>query len=654
MASATRKPHYEILFCCFYVTLELGLSVFNQSALLLYIPRYHIHISFMANASIIICIISTFFKIGTAYYSDRNNMENSYHNRRAPFLVGSVAAIGFSMIMLASCPFSVGSKWDIPWFLFHLATLFVAQNVMAKMLHLFLWDITETQEEYSNYLLVLEPIGSAVGASIGLMLSLFQKNFLVIACVSAFPSLFILTLILNEYASHRATVSLTPIANLLETIQPPLIPSIRLVIRTKEFRKILFNITCLNLNHAFILVAQTYFLLFGFSYLIHYNSFRQLLIVIHLTLYVFTMVSVIVCRSIISTYEKLHIYRYFCIANCIFAMFMFAFSFHNATFILYLLCMIATGITTLTQISFKYLFVRDLAVLDTFYTGFRREGIYQLAIQLPEGIIATISGAIPQLLLPLTGWKQMFDPSNDDTIRDNYQWTPSTVWLLRIFSSVLIVACSLASFRSLRSYTLSQPMVDSMIQSNRDKLFQGDQCPLLDESFMVMMHLSDVEQVAIVKHSCTCSKTLKAIYFQNRILLVLTLLVLIVLIASAIAQFILDNEALVTLTLIVILIISVFYIYEFLRVEALRNLTGRLEADLYEVAMKALRNTMLLRHHRKASKVGYSPICEEGDIDEAIRDACVSEGDQYMVNYHVSVVILLSLLSYGIISMLLV
>lgn len=115
------------------------------------------------------------------------------------------------------------------------------------MLHLLLWDVTETQDEYSNYLLVLSPIGSALGACIGLYLALHSGEYLFIAAISSFFSTLILVAILNTQASHNYSQgNKGQHQGVVSEDHPPLIPSIRLIINTFEFKRVFkVSIICL-------------------------------------------------------------------------------------------------------------------------------------------------------------------------------------------------------------------------------------------------------------------------------------------------------------------------------------------------------------------------------------------------------------------------
>ena len=106
------------------------------------------------------------------------------------------------------------------------------------MLHLLLWDVTETQDEYSNYLLVLSPIGSALGACIGLYLALHSGEYLLIAAMSSFFSTIFLVVILNAHASYNYSRGGVKHLEVVPDDHPPLIPSIRLIIDTFEFRRV--------------------------------------------------------------------------------------------------------------------------------------------------------------------------------------------------------------------------------------------------------------------------------------------------------------------------------------------------------------------------------------------------------------------------------
>jgi hypothetical protein len=146
------------------------------------------------------------------------------------------------MICLALCPFQVGSFFVVPWFIFWTAVYVIAQHIFYKMLHLLLWDITSTQQEYSNYLLVISPISCATGACIGLLLALLRGDFLVIAILATLGSFLVLALILNSFASDNERLlglhSAAGDLNNTSEVHLPLIPSIRLVVSTKEFKRL--------------------------------------------------------------------------------------------------------------------------------------------------------------------------------------------------------------------------------------------------------------------------------------------------------------------------------------------------------------------------------------------------------------------------------
>ena len=335
-------------------------------------------------------------------------------------------------------------------------------------------------------------------------------------------------------------------------------------------------------------------------------DFQHLIIRVHIICYIFTMTSVISCRFILKIFEKRRVYESFAALNVALSFALFCCSFSNSTFHLYVVTMISMGVVLFTLSSLKYLFIRDVAVCDTFETGNRREGIYQLAVQVSEGIMATICQAVPQILLPYMGWREVTNRiSSDDLIVHNYVSTTRAVWMLRFLSAGAIGIFSVISYESIRKYQLQQSAVDEMIQVIRNR---ESTLPRLEKDYLLLLHLSNCEILSLAFKKDFAQKMLRRMSAQNTVAISLGLLSWIILLLSTGVNFIYMDEAMISLSLVAMLISSMHILYNWLRRSAFISLSRFDDCALYMLALSHMKRCEWSKRSQYRLREGYSTI----------------------------------------------
>ena len=364
------------------------------------------------------------------------------------------------------------------------------------------------------------------------------------------------------------------------------------------------------------------------------------------------MFSVIVCRFAIKFIEKRRIYEWFALLNVFLGSMMFCSSFSNSTFVMYVITMILIGVVLFTQSSLKYLFIRDVAVCDTFQTGFRREGIYQLAVQVSEGIMATVCQAVPQILLPYMGWREITNRiASDDIIDRHYISTPRAVWMLRLCTSVAIIVFSFISYKSTQGYRLCQEITDDMIQVNRKQL--SSITPRFQKERILLLHLSNSEIQSLACEKSSSHETLLEIIFRNNFIIFVELLALFILLLSTVLDFIYMDESMISVSLIAMLISMIHTLYHTLRRNALNSLLKFDNEQLFVLADFHLKQMVDLKHYRYQIMQGYASISATmdsmlfSDIEHSLRELN-GEGKQSVTFlFHVTLGIYAGLMLFG-------
>ena len=345
-------------------------------------------------------------------------------------------------------------------------------------------------------------------------------------------------------------------------------------------------------------------------------DFQHLIIRVHIICYIFTMTSVISCRFVLKIFEKRRVYESFAAFNVTLSFALFCCSFSNSTFHLYAVTMIAMGVVLFTLSSLKYLFIRDVAVCDTFETGNRREGIYQLAVQISEGIMATVCQAVPQILLPYMGWHEVANRiSSDDLIVHNYVSTPRAVWMLRFLSAGAIGIFSVISYESIRKYQLQQSVVDEMIQVIRNRESTPSR---LEKDYLLLLHLSNCEILSIAFKKDFAQKRLHRMSAQNTVAISLGLLSWIILLLSAVVNFLYMDEAMISLSLIAMLFSSLDILYNWLRRSAFTSLSQFDDCALYMLALSHVKRCEWSKPSRSRLREGYSTISGSGEAEVGV------------------------------------
>jgi hypothetical protein len=92
--------------------------------------------------------------------------------------------------------------------------------------------------------------------------------------------------------------------------------------------------------------------------------------------------------------------------------------------------------------------------------------MYFVALTLPTTILSTFIGGIPAMIIMFCGYSEDTDV-DDDEIDQKYDWTKSTLWLLRISGSFAFSFLAFLAFLILRRYSLTSDVAQQMNAVNK-------------------------------------------------------------------------------------------------------------------------------------------------------------------------------------------
>mmetsp|Transcript_32482 Transcript_32482/g.44524 ORF Transcript_32482/g.44524 Transcript_32482/m.44524 type:complete len:595 (-) Transcript_32482:20-1804(-) len=254
---------------------------------------------------------------------------------------------------------------------------------------------------------------------------------------------------------------------------PPIVPSIRIASRTKEFRNIFLNRVLIGSATSIFTSSASLLLLIGFSNIHTQKDFVFYSVCMGIVSGTVGVCIVVALNWYLTLVDKLTVYlrvtKFVTIAS--FVGFIATLGTNMPCFILYYLMNMSIGIMYHPIAVIESFMLRDLILYDTYSTGLNRENAYVTAITLPSSVLVSFFGAIPLCMLTLTGFQQIqhsSGPHTDDHISSLYKWNDSSLWTLRCFGTLAVTLLAAYSYLVIKNHSITQLVANKLNEIVRE------------------------------------------------------------------------------------------------------------------------------------------------------------------------------------------
>jgi len=249
-------------------------------------------------------------------------------------------------------------------------------------------------------------------------------------CLQISPLIASLGAVLSSVSVYFLIVCVPNIIHHKKEKHPPIVPSVRIASRTKEFRSIFMNRVLIGSATSIFTSSASLLLLIGFSNINTQKDFVFFSIFMGIASGTMGVCIVVALNWYLTLVDKLTVYlritKLVTIAS--FIGFIATLGTTMPCFILYYLMNMTIGIMYHPIVAIESFMLRDLILYDTYSTGIlmfmafsycssyiftlwlvglNRENAYVTAITLPSSVLVTFVGAIPLCMLTLTGFHQI-------------------------------------------------------------------------------------------------------------------------------------------------------------------------------------------------------------------------------------------------------
>jgi Na+/melibiose symporter-like transporter len=454
---------WTIFFVTGFISTFAFTTVVGSVGFTVYTLRYGMSAIWLAQVSIICNTISTFLTLGLSYASDQYK---SQYGRRKPFIFAGVIISATSFLVLAfPSPSVLNSQYLIGQLLITFGQAFV-QTAIAAWIQESCKDQAD-QLKLTTYMAVFAQVFGVISA---LMALVFGANAVVIFLVLYIIFCGLFTYLMLYYVPNPVLTIVPP--------PPPIVPSLRSCIRTKEFQLVLaawvlLTVLGSTMGTCFLV---TIYACFGLEKV---SSSQPMLLVYAVSLIVFAPVGFVVANYAISSMEKLDVYHISMVGSGIFVLILAFLLVPGAAYLdpaaegdisksdLFIIGLaFCFGLSlhigmVLPSLQSLNLLVRDLIQFDYFLNDVDREAMYLTSINLPSGIVGTF---VAQLLIGIT-YSAVFKDNgadiNDDRLSEKYTFNMSASILI-FFFYIFAALCSFLAAYVLQGYPLTTGVADQI------------------------------------------------------------------------------------------------------------------------------------------------------------------------------------------------
>ena len=443
------------------------ISASTTFPVVIYVQRYGLNLVTCTNIIVAGQILSVYLVIMVGKLSD--GLKGYSSGRRKPFvllggILGSVAATILTFPIQGSTQAFMASQVAIGYFCLQLGIALYTLPFQS-------WLIESTKNEKSyQYLTTLVQVVSILSLVMSALLGITGQYFPITIIIGVLVSTVLPALIL-----------IVPNPVLKEAPAcPPIIPSIRTCVRTKEFVTILINncaiLTGLALAQEFMVI--TFISSYGLTLM---KQTQAALGYFGAGIVPFSLGGLAGINYLLKKYDKIYLYQGLtvgawmgaCALACTLIPALTAYDGANPSSDLYnsmfVICITLLSFNTgsvLVPLTFlQGLFVRDLVVYDSFVNNIDRENVYQVALSTPVALFTQTVGGLFKAVIFSTGFEQYNTKNeNDDYITAQYKWNEGTIMQILLYEIVLATVLCGLGFYVMRTYPLTKNLVEKMGQ----------------------------------------------------------------------------------------------------------------------------------------------------------------------------------------------
>jgi Na+/melibiose symporter-like transporter len=446
-------------FIAFFFMLTFGIlgGLLGNIGPMYYVLQKNMSVIWWQNVTVIILILSTPLTVAIAKFSD--NYDGKYaktYGRRKPFILCSIPFLVLAGLMTQVTPTGTGLQI---WYL--VMMMFFTSGICLLTIPVQSWFIESTidNDDY-NFLTMFTTYGALIGAIAGGIATQTPKVIPQLAFV-AIIGFSVLTCIMCYCIPNKVMKEPPKL--------PPLVPSFRQCIRTKEFRQLFINEVLLQIssNGFGQLIFVILYTSFSFT---DTKEIQNLIVPAFISIFLGTALMTIVTFKLINKgYDKVTLFCFFILIHALMGLIMFGVQFPsmiNAKEIvngdqspLKLQCYLFIGVFVIANalMSPAYyaqnLMKRDLIMFDTFTNKVNRENVYQVSLSVPANLLSNIIVSFFVGIISSTGYKSI--PNNDATnIKELYNWNEGTIYQTTIYAFIFTTFLAIAAWYNMRDYPL--------------------------------------------------------------------------------------------------------------------------------------------------------------------------------------------------------
>jgi len=274
--------------------------------------------------------------------------------------------------------------------------------------------------------------------------------------------------------------------------QPPIVPSFRQCIRTKEFRTIFWNevLTQMASSGAGVLVFPILYLFFG---LVHTDSIQKYYAPTLVAVLIGSVFSILVLMCALKRFEKIVVFKGVMLCMVVLGLSTVATMIpgvlaygkpgyytpeqQGLQIVAFLGIFAVATILNVCSNFCQGLLVRDLIVFDTFTNRLNRESMYQTAISVPAMLLSSIPANFVLGLLYSTGFANKVGPTSAHPyITETYSWDKGTLIQLSLWTGIFSCVIRFGAYMLMSNYGLTTVVAKQMEEIN---LRREDQKKLL-------------------------------------------------------------------------------------------------------------------------------------------------------------------------------
>lgn len=414
--------------------------------ILIYSGHFNMSTLWLNTGATLYSIYYIFIQIYVSYVSDR--LKSKSLGRRKPLIIASYFIYAALVLILSFPPKAATANPRIlaGYYVTFYPLMAIPTAMFYSPLGALLVETCADPEDFSRVGALSQVVGGVFGSVLGGLMTNFLYSsapWLTPVVAIVFAAVYLVLFVL--YLPSNICRKVDP--------QPPLIPSFRLCIRTKEFATLWTNEVLISIAYNVAAGLTNVFLIVNGS--IKNNSQLVFFVIVSFigTNVLATLTTVITVSYTIIKFDKLKVYLRLTQSAVVVGFVGFFVTLVNGSSVPILVYFIVVAMIIVPMLSIESIMLRDLISYDTFITGINRESMYSVSFSVPASVVGQFFGSIPSIILYNTGYATLTTDSANTA--DNYKWNEGTIWQCRVYMSFLFSILAAASYFVIFQYPMN-------------------------------------------------------------------------------------------------------------------------------------------------------------------------------------------------------